>query len=205
MLQIPRMRPLPLPPDADLNDICRAFEAEPAILNSERIERRFGNCGIAVLRDDAGLRRSSVYSCHGPKRVCRTYAVVRFTERPTARYREEHAKILAGNSIGAVFRSHGWHVHKQTLHIGRLSLPNTRTEIAELMRLDDERELPLHVYQMLLARDEQIFEYATIMEAHHPAYLSEADLRRLYSFDKSGELPAEQVAELTSLVLASDE
>lgn len=197
------MRPSASPPSV-LAEIRSAFETEPALLNSERIEQRFGCCGIAILHSDPGLRRSSIFSCHGQERVCRTYAVVRFAERPNARYCEEHTKILAGNSIGAVFRSHGWDVHKQTLYIGRLSLPDTKTQIAELMRLDDERELPMHVYQMLLAREEQVFDYATIIETHHPAYLSESDLRNLYEYDKGAGLSSQGVAELAALVIAND-
>lgn len=178
-------------------------EAEPAILNSERIERQFGSCGIAVFPSETGLRRSSVYSVHAQQHVCRTYAVVRFADRPEDWYREEHAKILAGNSIGAIFRSHGWDVHKQTLHIGRLPLPKERTQIAELMLLEDESELALHVYQLLLIRDQQALEYATIIETHHPAYLSEDDLRNLYDYDQTNALSPEAIAELSTLVLTT--
>lgn len=181
-----------------------ACESESALLNSERIEQQFGSFGIAVLPSENGLRRSSVFSLEGQIRVCRTYAVVRFGERPEAWYREEHAKVLAGNSIGAIFRAHGWDVHKQTLHIGRLSLPKEPTEIVELMQLDDEIELALHVYQLLLVRDEQVFEYATIVETHHPAYLSEDDLRDLYEYDKTNALSPESVTRLSTLVLEPD-
>lgn len=198
------MRPSTFPPAvrAEMHSAC---EAEPALLNSERIQQQFGSCSIEVLPGETGLRRSSVYSRHGRETVCRTYAVVRFAESAEERYREEHAKILAGNSIGAIFRSHGWDVHKQTLFIGRLQLPNERTAIASLMRLDDQYELALHVYQLLLARDNQVFEYATIIESHHPAYLSENDLRELYEYDKANALSAESVSGLTRLVLETHE
>ena len=195
------MRPSTFPP-AVLAEIHSACEAEPALLNSERIEQQFGSCGIAVLPSEAGLRRSSVYSLRGQDQVCRTYAVVRFAERAEDRYRDEHAKVLAGNSIGAIFRSHGWDVHKQTLHIGKLALPDEAAAIADLMRLENLDELALHVYQLLLVRDRQVFEYATIVETHHPAYLSENDLRELYEYDKANALSSASVTELTSLVLA---
>lgn len=194
------MSPSTFPP-AVLAEIQSACEAEPALLNSERIEHRFGSYGISVLRSEAGLRRSSVYSMNGQERVCRTYAVVRFAAQPDEGYREEHAKILAGNSIGAIFRSHGWDIHKQTLYIGSLPLPNQHATIARLMQLSDACELALHVYQLLLVRREQVFEYATIIETHHPAYLSEKDLFELYEHDKSTALPPESVADLTTLVL----
>lgn len=191
-------------PPALRAEIHDAAEAEPALLNSERIEQRFGSCSIAILPSEAGIRRSSVYSLHGQQRVCRTYAVVRFAGQPAGRYQEEHGKILAGNSIGAIFRSHGWDVHKQSLYIGHLVLPDARTEIAGLMGLENDSELALHVYQLLLARDEEAFEYATIIESHHPAYLTENDLRDLYVCDAATALPPETVADLTKLVLRAD-
>ncbi|MGI9235180.1 MAG: hypothetical protein ACR2RD_16220 [Woeseiaceae bacterium] len=192
-------------PPAALAELHSACETEPALLNSERIQQRFGSFGIAILRAETGLRRSSIFSWHGKNQVCRTYAVVRFAEQPVEWYREEHAKVLAGNSIGAIFRSHGWDVHKQTLHIGHLSLPDKGSSIAELMQLDDESELAMHVYQLLLVRQEQVFEYAAIVETHHPAYLTEADLRDLYEFDASTALSSPAISELTSLVLNNHE
>lgn len=192
-------------PPAALAELHSACETEPALLNSERIEQRFGSFGIAILPAETGLRRSSIFSGHGPNRVCRTYAVVRFAEQPVESYREEHAKILAGNSIGAIFRSHGWNVHKQTLYIGHLTLPDEGSLIAELMQLGDRADLAMHVYQLLLVRREQVFEYATIVESHHPAYLTETELKDLYEFDASTALTAQAIADLTSLVLDTHE
>ena len=90
MVQFPSMQTSTLPP-AVLADMHSACEAEPALLNSERIEKQFGSCGIAVLPGEAGLRRSSVFSVHGGEQVCRTYAIVQFAEQPEEWYREEHA------------------------------------------------------------------------------------------------------------------
>ena len=202
MMQFPDMSPSTFPP-AVLAEIQSACEAEPAVLNSERIEQRFGSFGISVLPSEAGLRRSSVYSVNGQERVCRTYAVVRFAAQPDDGYHEEHAKILAGNSIGAIFRSHGWDIHKQTLYIGSLPLPDCHATITRLMHLNNACELALHVYQLLLVRREKVFEYATIIEAHHPAYLSEDDLLELYAHDETAALSSESVADLAALVLES--
>jgi len=204
MMHFPRMSPSTFPP-AVLAEIQSACEAEPALLNSERIEQRFGSYGITVLPSEPGLRRSSVYSLHDQERVCRTYAVVRFAAQPDDGYSEEHAKILAGNSIGAIFRSHGWDIHKQTLYIGSLPLPYQDAAISGLMHLSDACDLALHVYQLLLVRREQVFEYATIIETHHPAYLAEKDLFELYEHETSTALSPESVAELTTLVLESGE
>jgi len=180
-----------------------ACATEPVLLNSERIEKRFGSYGIEVLASEAGLRRSSLYSLENGAPTCRTYAVVRFADHLDDRYREEHAKVLAGNSIGAIFRSHGWDLHKQTMHLGSLLLPQKNTAIGELMRLAGATGLAMHVYQLLLVRNEQVFEYATIVEAHHPDYLSENDLRELYEYDITTAVSPPVVSQLVALTLAN--
>jgi len=69
-----------------------------------------------------------------------------------------------------------------------------------LMKLDGNNTLALHIYQLLLARGDQVFEYATIIEAHHPAYLSQADLLDIYHYDDSETLSAESISKLITLI-----
>lgn len=190
-------------PPAVLAVMLSACATEPVLLNSERIEKRFGSYGIDVLASEGGLRRSSLFSLENGAPTCRTYAVVRFAEQLDDRYRDEHAKVLAGNSIGAIFRSHGWDLHKQTLHIGSLTVPPKGAGISELMRLSTAENLALHVYQLLLVRNERVFDYATIMETHHPDYLSESDLHDLYEYDITNALLPHAVSELATLVLGN--
>jgi len=197
------MRLTTLPP-AVLAVMLSACETGPVLLNSERIAQRFGSYGITVLPSEAGLRRSSLFSMHEDKAICRTYAVVRFADQPHDRYSKEHADVLAGNSIGAIFRSHGWDVHKQTMYIGSVMLPNRITPIGELMHIEDQIELALHVYQLLLVRNEQVFEYATIVETHHPEYLTEDDVLQLYEYDESTALSPQAVSDLVDLALDNE-
>ena len=179
-----------------------ACATETVLLNSERIERRFGSYGIDVLASEAGLRRSSLYSVENGEHVCRTYAIVRFTENPDTSIGAEHAKVLAGNSLGEVFRSNGWNIHKQTMHIGSFDVAADDTDVGRLMRLDADATLGLHVYQLLLARSGRIFEYATIIEAHHPDYLGEQQLLEIYPYDESESLGDDGLRELHSLMRA---
>lgn len=181
-----------------------ASATETVLLNSERVEQQFGSYGIDVLASEAGLRRSSLYSSDDGERVCRTYAVVRFTDQPDTSYSPEHAHVLAGNSLGEVFKANGWAIHKQTLHIGSFELEHPASEIGLLMKLDGSRTLALHIYQLLLARGDQVFEYATIIEAHHPAYSSSADLLDIYHYDDSETLSAESIAKLVTLISSND-
>lgn len=183
-----------------------ACATETVLLNSERVEKRFGNYGIDVLASEAGLRRSSLYSMRNNTRICRTYAVVRFTDNPDMSYGAEHAKVLAGNSLGEVFKAKSWSMHKQTLHIGSLDVHGlnageTRTGICGLMLLSGRCMLALHAYQLLLIRSKQVFEYATIVEAHHPDYLHESDLLEIYRYDHSDSMSVADLADLGDLIL----
>jgi hypothetical protein len=179
-----------------------ACATETVLLNSERIEQQFGTYGIDVLASEAGFRRSSLYSVDGSERICRTYAIVRFSEDLNSIYGPEHARVLAGNSLGEVFKANGWSMHKQTLHFGSFDIDPSESEISRLMRISTNQTLALHVYQLLLAKDEQIFEYATIVEAHHPDYLSRSDLLDIYHYNDSESLTEETLSELIDLLTA---
>ena len=191
-------------PPVVLAAVLSACATEPVLLNSERIQRRFGSYGIDVLASERGLRRSSLYSMNDGKLTCRTYAVVRFADQLDDRYGDEHAEVLAGNSIGATFRSHGWDLHKQTMYIGTLALPGQASEIGSLMRLNGAHELALHVYQLLLVKDDQAFDYAMIIETHHPDYLKSSDLHSLYEYDTTNALNTNEADELACQVLGRD-
>lgn len=178
-----------------------ACAIEPEHLNSERIEDQFGSYGIEVLSSEPGLRRSALYSNESGSHTCRTYAVVRFVEKPDAIIGSEHAQILAGNSIGAIFKANGWAIHKETLHIGAVGVDIDDNHLASLMRLVQAREVAVHVYRLLLQKAGQAIDYATIIELHHPDYLRELDLRDMYPLDAGSALAPQQINELLALSL----
>jgi hypothetical protein len=91
-----------------------ACAIEPELLNSERIEERFGSYGIEVLSDQPAMRRSALFSGDDSDKTCRTYAVVRFVDAPDSQIDSEHEQVLAGDSIGAIFHLQGrWLGHPQ--------------------------------------------------------------------------------------------
>lgn len=177
-------------------DAC-AHESER--LNSERIAERFGSYGIEVISSKPGLRRSNLYSSENGVRTCRTYAVVRFVDEPDAKIDDEHAQILAGKSIGAIFKASGWTILKETLHVGTAALDDVSHPVAALMRLGREADVAMHVYRLLLEKQQQAIDYATLIELHHPDYLSRDDLLSLYPVDARTALPPQQVEEMKSL------
>lgn len=191
-------------PPAVLAAILSACATESVILNSERIEKRFGSYGIEVLSSEAGLRRSGLFSVDGDTATCRTYAVVQFVDEADERYDAAHSQVLAGDSIGETFKDNGWGIRKNTLFIGDVRLPDERTEIAELMRLTGAHDLALHIYQLVLVREGVASEYATIMEVHHPEYLTVSELREIFDYDAEPALSQADLAQLSALVFASE-
>ena len=75
-------------------------------MNSERIKQQFGSVGIEVIECSAGRRVASLYSLGNGGRVCRTYADVGFNVSVVPELAVEYALVLAGQSIGAVFKGH---------------------------------------------------------------------------------------------------
>jgi hypothetical protein len=181
-----------------------ACALEPESLNSERIEQRFGSYGIEVLSHSDGARRSSLYSIQDGVRVCRTYAVVQFVDEATPRVADAHADVLAGESIGATFKSSGWEINKITLYIGELPMPDLDHPVAKLMRLEKPSNLGVHAYQLVLSKDDQTVEYALITETHHPDYLSEQELHSLYGENSLPSLDDEEIRNLSTLIMDID-
>ena len=196
------MRQTHFPPSV-LAAVLSACATESVILNSERIERRFGSYGIDVLASEAGLRRSSLFSYDGDHTTCRTYAVVQFADEADAHCDVAHSRVLAGDSIGETFKEGGWDIRKNTLYIGTIRLPESRTEVGELMRLSGAHDLALHIYRLVLVRGTGELEYATILEAHHPEYLTENDLRRIFTHEAVEPISRSDLDRLSTLVFGA--
>lgn len=169
------------------------------LLNSERIEARFGSYGVDVLESDERLRISNLFSIHDGRRICRTFAVVLYPAEPEPAYEAEHALIAAGGSIGATFVANGWRVEKRHRYFG--SIPKGE-RVDRLMGQPRSAHLAVHVYALDIVKQGRRFEYAVIAEVHHPEYLGLDDIERIYG---TGLEPPRQaggeVAELLNLVL----
>lgn len=154
-------------------------ESGRELLNSERIEQAFGSYGIEVLAHGDEVRVSNLYSRTEDARITRTFAVVLYPapEDVEAAYAAEHAEIVAGGSIGAVFKDNGWNVRKRHRFFGRLdSTPRLERMMGDIA----SQPLATHVYGLRVADAGDEYAYATIVEIHHPDYLTLEDLRRIY-------------------------
>ena len=159
------------------------------ILNSERIERQFGNYGVEVLESSGSQRMTNLYSLDGERKICRTLALVTFEDPSNKAIAAEHQQITAGGSIGAVFKKNGWTIRKINLHMGSIAVTAKADLVTRLMDLPLPTELALHVYRFQLQRGDERINYAIITEIHHPDYLSVARLESLY-----GAFPSESLS-----------
>ena len=190
-------------PQVVLAAALSACSLQPQLLNSERIEHRFGNYGIEVLDQESGVRRSNLYSSDGGVRTCRTYAVVVFVDPASAELTTEHQAVMAGQSIGSTFQTAGWQIQKVNSYIGNLQISDSNHPIGDLMNLDSAEMLAVHAYRLVLLRGSLTVHYATIIETHHPDYLDERELRELYPVDADSVLEPDAVESLLQLVLRS--
>jgi hypothetical protein len=115
-----------------------------------------------------------------------------------------HAEILAGQSIGATFKSVGWEIRKSTLYVGTLFLDPSGHPIGQLMQIDEPADLAMHAYRLNLEKGSQSLDYATIVEIHHPEYLSPAELKSLYDRDVKSRVSDAEIGRLQVLVLGPD-
>src|SRR5262245_4011047 len=139
------------------------------LLNSERIAANFATYGIDVLEQDEHVRVSNLYSFpRAGDRTCRTFAVVQYAPSIDPAIKAEHAAIVAGGSMGAVFAAKGWQVRKRHLSYDEIL---ATAKLAALMRIAFTTPLAEDVYALDVAKGGRTIEYATIVEIHHPSYL----------------------------------
>jgi hypothetical protein len=147
-----------------------------APLNSDRIRQQFGSYGVEILNADEHSRVSNLYSGSAAERVCRTLAIVEFSEPMPAELASEHAAIEDGGSIGETFRNAGWQISKHGLGTETVSQTDLDLAVSQLMKIDPHRRLASYVYNFEVNRDGKHYSYARITEIYHPDYLTLADL-----------------------------
>ncbi|NET33423.1 MAG: hypothetical protein F6K19_15610 [Cyanothece sp. SIO1E1] len=149
------------------------------LLNSERIEMKFGSYGIEVIKSDSALRVSNLFSLHDNKKVTRTFAVVNYPEIVDSVFLNEHLLVLDGQSIGSVFKQSGWEIEKRNLFFGEISPSIDYSGVYKLMGDIDPTELAVYIYVFSISKDEQSFDYAIISEVYHHDYLTLNDLKKI--------------------------
>ncbi len=150
------------------------------LLNSERIELIFGSYGIDVLESNSSIRVSSLYSQRDHQKKTRTFSVVQYPAVIDPLFSAEHDAILAGQSIGLVFKQNGWTIDKRNQYFGLLDANDNYSRAYALFGNIAHAKLAIHIYGFYIQKDDAEFLYATIAEVHHPDYLSLKDLQEIY-------------------------
>ena len=198
------MRPRRVP-DAIYAAALGGCVVEPEMLNSDRIEAQFGNYGIDVIDVADRTRRSNLHSTNTdsgrPLKTCRTFSVVCIEDFQGDVVDAEHSLVMRGGSIGAIFKANDWNIYKETLHTGSLSLPHGAETIPALMRVAEGTELAVHIYRLLVNRQDFTLRYATIVEVHHPDYLGRSDLEKAYVTGEPMAMAEDDRLRLMALVL----
>ena len=159
-------------------------ESKNTLLNSERIEKKFGSYGIDIVQSDNQSRVSFLYSLdpnNKNKKNYHTLAIVKFKE--TRKVSIIHEKILNGGSIGKSFKKEGWEIDKTNHQMMVISNPDKLLFKSWLPQISDEN-LALHFYELNVKTENHYYLYAEILEIHHPKYLGFNDLTEVYNLDE---------------------
>ncbi len=163
------------------------YEELRPLLNSERIERIFGSYGIEVLESEP-IRVSNLYSQENERKICRTFAIVDFSDSIPEALSAPYREIREGGSLGATLKKAGWEIEKRHEFFGEATAGNRFRDLAHLKSDAADTRYALHIYTLWVKREEQRHPFSTIAEIHHPEYLDLKDLKSLYNSDLSGNL-----------------
>lgn len=157
------------------------IEKQPGSLaNSERIQIKFGNYSIDIIDNNSYIRVSSLCSTHDGVRIIRTVAVVAYPSVIEKAFRQEHDAIVSGQSIGTLFKNRGWEIEKHHQYFGEIETSNDLFCEAANRDGTQQTRSAIHVYTLVVRKDNTSFEYASIAEVHHPEFLQLEDLALIY-------------------------
>ena len=138
-------------------------------LNSEIIAATFGSYGVEVLHEDNESRLSNLYS---DDKIMRTCAIVDYSLPIHESLTQAHKEIVAGGSIGATLKKHGFTLTKKPRYFGEVRLTES---LKKAMRVGTEIGT-VHIYDLYVGEN----RYCTITEIHSPVYLNAHSLKLLY-------------------------
>ena len=179
MIRNPQM-PVNCSADKHHGETPRAEVQSRALGNSERIRLKYGSYGIHILESSPGIRVSSLYSLHEGEKVNRTFAVTAYPEVIEPAFQEEHNAIINGESIGIVFAKNGWLIEKHHLYFGEINIPRSHFSGSPGSDEAGKTRSAIHVYELIVEKDDSRYQYAFIAEVHHPEFLQLEDLAGIY-------------------------
>lgn len=160
--------------------------------NSDRIRLKFGNYGIEIVENGLRIRVSNLYSMTDGIKTNRTFAVVMYPEVIEPAFDKEHEAIIKGQSIGIVFKENGWQIEKHHQYIGELDIGSDYSAVHSVFGDIGAVRPVIHVYSLLIKKNNVQFHYASIAEVHHPDYLVLEDLQAIFGSEFDGSLEKDQ-------------
>lgn len=162
------------------------------LANSDRIRLKFGNYGIEIVENDPRIRVSKLFSSSAGVKTNRTFAVVMYPALIEPAFRSEHEAIINGQSIGIVFKESGWQIEKRHQYIGELEPLSDISGVHSVFGDIGEIQPVIHVYSLIVKKDNAQFHYASIAEVHHPDYLELEELKAICGGEIDGTLTNDQ-------------
>jgi len=161
------------------SEAAAAKKGARPLRNSDRIKIKYGNYNIDIYENDTNIRVSKLYSTKNGLKTNRTLAVVSYPTVIDAAFKKEHEAIVNGQSIGEVFEQNGWTIDKHHQYLGEIEIP---TEYSGSDPLFGTASNPpaIHIYSLVVSKNEYRFNYALIAEVHHPDFLRLEDLEAIY-------------------------
>ena len=156
--------------------------------NSDRIRLKFGNYGIEIVENGLRIRVSNLFSTAAGVKTNRTFAVVMYPAVIEPAFSKEHEAIISGQSIGIVFKENGWLIEKRHQYIGELEILSDMSAVQAVFGDIGEVRPVIHVYSLMIKKDNAQFHYASIAEVHHPDYLGLEELKAIYGKEFEGDL-----------------
>lgn len=141
---------------------------------------KYGSYGIDIIENGDKIRVSNLYSTDHGVKTNRTFAVVAFPDIIEPEFKKEHEAIINGQSIGVVFEQSGWEINKHHLYFGELEMSPEQYHEHCLFSDIGTVHPAIHIYSLVVIKDNSEFEYAAIAEVHHPDFLQLGDLQAIY-------------------------
>ncbi len=152
---------------------------KPGLLNSVRIELKFGSYGIQVLAEDQvrGIRLSNLYSEHEGEKIARTIAFTEYNSNINDKLMLAHEEIMAGGSIGSTLKKYGFDIKKDLFY--KALLEDMPDQLRNLMHTR-ECAFGTVIYNLLAKEGNNYYPYCTILEVYSPEFLTSVEIDQIY-------------------------
>ncbi|MBA3238042.1 MAG: hypothetical protein H0T62_06790 [Parachlamydiaceae bacterium] len=154
---------------------------KPGLLNSTRIELKFGSYGVQVLTQDmfsaSATRLSNLYSTREVEKITRTLAFTQYVAEIDDQLRVAHEEIVAGGSIGATLKKYGFELKKDLFFKGLVE--DMPVQVQTLMHTK-ENSFATVIYNLSAKSERGYLPYCTIVEIYAPQFLTLEEIDLIY-------------------------